>query len=303
MPIRNVLSLFDGIACGMLALQRAGIDFDNYYASEIDPVCIEVAEKHHPNIISLGDVENWREWDLKDIDLIMGGSPCQGFACQGHQLNFDDPRSKLFFTMVEIIEHFQPKYFLLENVGMRKQWEDIITDYMRVEPVHLCSSLVSAQTRKRIYWANWEITSPEDRRIHLESILAVDDGLVNPASINGRKINPATGKREDFNPDIPYSQCLQVKKDSSKIGCLTTVAKDSILTKLPHGRYLNAFDDYQSGVDWRYLTPVECERAQTVPDNYTVGYPESTRKSLIGNGWTVDMIAHILSCITANTEE
>ena len=149
--IRNVLSLFDGVCCGKLALERAGIQFDNYYASEIDPVCIEIAEKHHPNIISLGDVENWRDWDLENIDLIMGGSPCQGFACQGLQLNFDDPRSKLFFTMVEIIEHYQPKYFLLENVGMRKQWQDIITQYMKVEPVHLCSSLVSAQTRKRIY--------------------------------------------------------------------------------------------------------------------------------------------------------
>ncbi len=292
--IRNVLSLFDGVCCGKLALERAGIQFDTYYASEIDPVCIEIAEKHHPNIISLGDVENWREWDLEDIDLIMGGSPCQGFACQGLQLNFDDPRSKLFFTMVEIIEHYQPKYFLLENVGMRKQWQDIITQYMKVEPVHLCSSLVSAQTRKRIYWANWEITPPKDRKIHLGTILE-DQNFPNPASINGRKINPATGKREDSNPDIPYSQCLQVKKDNTKIGCLTTVAKDSIVTKLPHGRYLNAFDDYQSGIDWRYLTPVECERAQTVPDNYTEGYPETTRKALMGNGWTVDMIAHILS--------
>ena len=290
--IRNVLSLFDGISCGYLALKKAGIEFENYYASEIDPNCIELAEKHH-NIISLGDVSNWQDWDLENIDLIMGGSPCQGFACQGLQLNFDDPRSKLFFTMVEIIEHFKPKYYFLENVGMRKQWEDIITQYMKVEPVHLCSSLVSAQTRKRIYWANWEFEAPKDRLIHLTKLLD-DKNFINPASINGRKINPATGKREDSNPNIPYTQCLQVKKDNSKMGCLTTVAKDSILSSLPPGRYVDAFN-MEVGKDWRYLTALEYERIQTLPDGYTEGYNDSTRKAMIGNSWTVDMIAHIFS--------
>ena len=290
--IRNVLSLFDGISCGYLALKKAGIEFENYYASEIDPNCIELAEKHH-NIISLGDVSNWQDWDLENIDLIMGGSPCQGFACQGLQLNFDDPRSKLFFTMVEIIEHFKPKYYFLENVGMRKQWQDIITQYMKVEPVHLCSSLVSAQTRKRIYWANWEFEAPKDRLIHLTKLLD-DKNFINPASINGRKINPATGKREDSNPNIPYTQCLQVKKDNSKMGCLTTVAKDSILSSLPAGRYVDAFN-MEVGEDWRYLTALEYERLQTLPDGYTEGYNDSTRKAMIGNAWTVDMIAHIFS--------
>tara|TARA_Y100001973_G_C5187004_1_gene328503 strand:+ start:1345 stop:2232 length:888 start_codon:yes stop_codon:yes gene_type:complete len=290
--IRNVLSLFDGISCGYLALKKAGIEFENYYASEIDPNCIELAEKHH-NIISLGDVANWQDWDLENIDLIMGGSPCQGFACQGLQLNFDDPRSKLFFTMVEIIEHFKPKYYFLENVGMRKQWQDIITQYMKVEPVHLCSSLVSAQTRKRIYWANWEFEAPKDRLILLTKLIE-DKKFTNPASINGRKINPATGKREDSNPDIPYTQCLQVKKDNSKMGCLTTVAKDSILSSLPPGRYVDAFN-MEVGKDWRYLTALEYERLQTLPDGYTEGYNDSTRKAMIGNAWTVDMIAHIFS--------
>jgi len=294
--IRNVLSLFDGICCGKLALERAGIAFDKYYSSEIDPTCIEIAERHH-NIISLGDVEDWEDWDLQDIDLIIGGSPCQGFACQGTQLNFDDPRSKLFFTMIEILKHYKPKYFLLENVVMRKEWEDIITKYIGVEPVHLCSSLVSAQTRKRIYWANWDISIPKSANIHLMSILTENEALKNPASIVGRKINPLTGKREDFNPDIPYCQCIQVKKDNSKMGCLTTVGKDSVLTRLPSGRYPHAFTDYEKGVDWRYLTPIECERLQTVPDDYTKGYSDSKRKALMGNGWTVDMIAHILSCI------
>jgi len=297
MRIRNVLSLFDGICCGYIALERANIFFDKYYSSEIDPMCIEVAEKNNPNIISLGDVENWREWDLEDIDLIIGGSPCQGFSSQGNQLNFDDPRSKLFFTMLEIIEHYKPKYFMLENVGMRKAWEAIITEHIGVNPVIINSSLVSAQERKRLYWANWDISLPQDKGIHIDSILEHDDGLKNPASIKGRKINPATGKREDHNPDIPYTQCIQVKKDTSKVGCLTTVAKDVILTHLPHGRYPNAFDDYTMGIDWRYLTSLEYERCQTLPEGYTEGYTDSARINMIGNAWTVDVITHVFSCM------
>jgi DNA (cytosine-5)-methyltransferase 1 len=291
--IRNVLSLFDGVACGKLALERAGIEFENYYASEIDPVCIAIAEKNHSDIISLGDVANWKEWNLEDIDLIIGGSPCQGFSSQGNQLNFNDPRSKLFFTMVDIIEHYHPSYYLLENVGMRNEWKEIITDYLGVAPVVLNSALVSAQERKRLYWANWDIPIPEDREIHLTSILA-HQKLTRPASIKGRRINPNTGKREDHNKEIPYSQCLQVKKDMSKIGCLTTVSKDAVLTHLPHGRYPHAYDNYTKDVDWRYLTPIEYERAQTVPDDYTIGYSDSVRQSVMGNGWTVDMIVHIL---------
>ena len=163
---------------------------------------------------------------------------------------------------------------------------------MGVEPVILDSSLVSAQRRKRIYWANWNIEPPQDQKIHLKSIL-INQDLTNPAAIRGRRINPLTGKREDHNKEIPRSQCLEVKTDLSKMTCLTTVGKDNVLTHLPSGRYPHAFDNYKKDVDWRYLTPLECERAQTVPDNYTSGYSDSIRKSLMGNGWTVDMISHI----------
>lgn len=296
MKVRNVLSLFDGISCGKVALERAGIEFENYYASEIDPVCIAIAEKNHPDLISLGAVENWQEWNLKDIDLIIGGSPCQGFSSQGHQLNFDDPRSKLFFTMVKIIQEYQPAYYMLENVVMRKEWEDIITDYMGVEPVILDSSLVSAQRRKRIYWANWNIEPLEDKKIHLKSIL-INQDLTNPAAIRGRRINPFTGKREDHNKENPHSQCLEVKTDLSKMTCLTTVGKDNVLTHLPPGRYPYAFDNYTKDVDWRYLTPLECERLQTLPENYTKAVSESQRYKALGNCWTVDVVVHILNHI------
>ena len=296
LKLRNVLSLFDGVAAGKLALERAGVELDTYYSSEIDETAIQIAEKNH-DIISLGDVNNWREWNLKNIDLIMGGSPCTGFSSSGNQLNFDDPQSKLFFTMVEIIAHYKPKFFLLENVDMRDEWKDIITHYMGVEPVELCSSLVSAQERPRVYWANWKIDIPVDRKIRLKDILAEDEVLTKPASIRGRKINPDTGRRDDYNPDIENVQCIEVKRWTSKMGCLTTVEKDCVLTNLPFGRHLNAYTDFQRGVDWRYLQPVEAERLQTFPDGYTDGFNHTVRKTVIGNSWTVDMIAHILSCI------
>tara|TARA_Y100000385_G_C13030798_1_gene610649 strand:- start:445 stop:1389 length:945 start_codon:yes stop_codon:yes gene_type:complete len=294
--IRNVLSLFDGISCGRHALEKANIPFGTYYASEIDTGSIAVSQKNYPNTVQLGNVEQWKDWDLKEVDLIMGGSPCQGFAAQGHQLNFDDPRSKLFFTMVDIIKHFKPKYFLLENVGMRTEWENIITEYMGVQPIHICSSLVSPQTRYRVYWANWTTSPPKKtQNHHLSAILEKDDGMIRPASIVGRKINPLTGKREDHNPNLKHIQCIQVKKDISKIGCLTSVEKDSVLSNLPHGRYVDAFKKYTNGEHYRYLTVHECERLQTLPDDYTkAGLSDRKRKVMLGNAWTVNVIVHLL---------
>ena len=295
MKLRNVLSLFDGMACGRIALERANIDFDNYYASEIDKHCIAVAKDNFSDIKHLGDVNNWREWDIQEIDLIMGGSPCQGFANQGKRLNFDDSRSKLFFTFVEILNHFQPKYFILENVIMnKKEWTAIINEYMGIEPVRINSNLVSAQNRPRYYWTNFEISQPADKKIVLSDILERDNDW-RPTSIVGRKINPKTMKREDSNPDVPYTQCLQVKKDKSKAGCLTTVQKDSCISKLEAGRYFDCFNNYTQGVDWRYFTPIEYERLQTLPDGYTKAVSDNQRFKMMGNGWTVDVITHILN--------
>lgn len=123
----NVLSLFDGMSCGRIALDRAGISVDNYYASEIDKYAIQVSKKNYPDIVQLGDITQWESWDLPEIDLILAGSPCQGFSNAGKGLNFDDPRSKLFFTFVDILKHYKPKYWLLENVKMKKEWSDVIT--------------------------------------------------------------------------------------------------------------------------------------------------------------------------------
>ena len=171
----NVLSLFDGMSCAMLALEKLGIPVKNYYASEIDKFAIKVSKKNYPNIIQLGDVTNWREWELPGIDLIIGGSPCQGFSNAGKRLNFDDPRSKLFFEFVDIVNHYNPKYFLLENVRMKEEHRQVITDYMKVEPIMINSALVSAQNRVRYYWTNIPaVKQPKDKGIILNDIVEVD---------------------------------------------------------------------------------------------------------------------------------
>lgn len=168
----NILSLFDGISCGRIALERAGIKVDKYYASEIDRHAIKVSEANYPAIIRLGDVTKWREWDLPEIDLLIAGSPCQGFSLSGKQLNFEDIRSKLFFEFVDILKHYKPKYFLLENVGMKKEYENVISDILGVKPIKINSNLVSAQNRKRLYWTNIpNVVQPEDKKIILADIL------------------------------------------------------------------------------------------------------------------------------------
>ena len=142
----NVLSLFDGMSCGQLALERAGVEVDNYFACEIDKYAIQVAQKNFPDTMQLGDVQNIKIPDYREgsIDLLMGGSPCQGFSFAGGQLAFDDPRSKLFFEFVKVKDTIKPKYFLLENVKMKQEFQDVITDYMGVEPIEINSSLFSA---------------------------------------------------------------------------------------------------------------------------------------------------------------
>ena len=169
----NVLSLFDGISCGQIALERAGIKINTYYASEIDKYAIQITKKNYPDTIHIGDVNNidFNEY-ISKIDLLIGGSPCQGFSKAGKGLNFDDPRSKLFFKFVEALNIIRPKYFLLENVRMKKEWINIISEYLNIEPIPINSNLVSAQSRNRIYWTNIpNIQQPIDKQIKLQDIL------------------------------------------------------------------------------------------------------------------------------------
>ena len=168
----NVLSLFDGMSCGRIALDRLGIPVDKYYASEIDKYAIQVSEANYPDIIRLGDVCDVKAEDLPKIDLLIAGSPCQGFSFAGKQLAFDDPRSALFFEFVRLLKECKPKYFLLENVRMKKEFLDIISEQVGCEPIFINSALVSAQNRQRFYWTNIPgIEQPEQRGIVLRDIL------------------------------------------------------------------------------------------------------------------------------------
>jgi len=429
----NVLSLFDGMSCGMIALDRLGIKVDNYYASEIDKYAIQVSQANYPDIIHVGDITKLDLSTLPKIDLVMGGSPCQGFSFAGKQLAFDDPRSMLFFEFVKCVKELNPKYFLLENVRMKKEYLDIISEYMGVEPIFINSSLVSAQSRQRYYWTNIPgIEQPEERGIVLRDILeeqantyltdkavaymnrnspkwsngksrkdiyikhesqkgmcltanmhkGVPYGVIaidkpkhkeqdhlkqfkikdetvpkyvpneegdfcdpynkkmikgdksttlrtnssngntwikqtsdkpqhigTEVDVNGHDIlkrvyspdgkSPTVntmggGNREPkvvmgayrgrYNEDGSISQRLELRKDQ-KTNTITTVQKDNVLT--------------QDEVYWRKLTPLECERLQTVPDNYTNHVSNTQRYKMLGNGWTIEVIAHILKNMEA----
>lgn len=299
----NVLSLFDGMSCGQIALNKLGIKYDNYFASEIDKHAIKVTQHNHPNTKQIGDVTKVNANDLPKIDLLMGGSPCQGFSFSGKQLNFEDPRSKLFFEFVRLVKECKPKYWLLENVVMKQEYQDVISKYLGVEPVKLNSALTSAQNRVRLYWANFEITEPTDQRIKLEDVLE-DTEMIGPSAIRGRRLNKATilgrilderGKRQDYDKTVPITQCLEVRATNrDKSNCLTTVAKDTVLTTMEIGRHPDAFN---RKLPYRNYTAVERCRLMNLPDNYCEIISLNQTVKATGNGWDVGMIEHIFKNI------
>lgn len=333
-----------------------------YYASEIDKYPIKVTQANFPNTIQLGDVQdiqphNWQQ----STDMLVGGSPCQGFSFAGKQLNFADERSKLFFEFVRLRDKLKPKYFLLENVVMKKEYQDVISSYLGVQPLMLNSSLFTAQNRKRLYWTNFPIDSDiEDRQIVLQDILE-EDGIACKEMTNvngkshcltatyngavwwnsiqrkqrtmvgcievghaeeyahyrheqakrvyhqegksptlltmqggnrepkvatystkgGRIVNrrlDENGTRKDNQLDLPFTTQIEVRQDD-KTNCLTTVQKDNVLVK---------------GMTWRKLTPLECERLQGLPDNYTNHVSKTQRYKMLGNGFNIPTIRHII---------
>jgi DNA-cytosine methyltransferase len=344
----NVLSLFDGISCGQVALERAGVKACNYYASEIDKYATQITQKNYPDTIQLGDVAEWRSWVLPEIDILIGGSPCQGFSFAGKQLAFDDPRSKLFFEFVNILKVVKPKYFLLENVKMKKEFQNIISEYLGVEAIEINSALVSAQNRKRLYWTNIpNVTHPEDKGIFLKDV-TFDDTYF--SYLRGRGNNPGglraiDGKigtltshawehnnfvvglhlshacfGEGHRPIIEKSPTIRPASGGGHIPSLLLSKKaiEYMNREVKDGRthwdfkhhsdttneksaavVANFFKGvpYNVLIDWdciRKFHPIECERLQTLPDNYTEGISNTQRYKAIGNGWTVDVIAHIL---------
>lgn len=307
----RVLSLFDGICCGHLALERAGIKIDSYDAYEIEKNAIKATETNFPDVVQHGDVtiEDFTKYKGK-IDLLIGGSPCTNLSMAGNGQGLKGSQSKLFYEYARAIKEVQPKYFLLENVIMKKEWEDIITNILGVEPIEINSSLVSAQNRRRLYWTNIpNVTLPENKNITLEDVLE-DIEFPNPAAIRGRRLNKATivgrrldenGHRKDTDKTIPITQCLEVRAtNTDKSNCLTTVDKDNVLTPLSIGRHPDAF---KNDLPFRYYTTKEMCRLQTVPDDFLNMIPDSAARKALGNGWTVDVIAHIFSFLPDEYKE
>lgn len=284
----NVLSLFDGISAGMVALKRAGICVENYYASEIDKYAIEISKKNYPEIVQLGDVTNLDCSQLGEIDLLIGGSPCQSFSVAGKQEGFNG-KSGLFWEYVRVLRQIKPKYFLFENVKMKKEWRDVISEALGVDPVEINSSLVSAQNRTRLYWSNIpNITQPTDKGILLADIL--DNGIALQ--------------------DKSQTVLATIHKENAKSMC--TRGKFGLLVETVDREKAYCLDaNYWKGTNveqylqkkrrqivytengFRKLSPTECERLQTFSYGYTEGISNTQRYKALGNSWTVDVIAHI----------
>ena len=369
----KILSLFDWMACWYEALLRAWIKIDKYYASEIDKYAIQIALKNHPDIIEIWDVCKIKWEDYQDIDLLIWGSPCQWFSVAGKQLAFDDPRSKLFFEFVRLKEEIKPRYFLLENVKMRKERIDIISWYLGVQPIEINSALVSAQSRKRLYWTNIpNVRQPENKWLILKDILQenVDEKYyLNEQQIAKMKYlkwpKEIVRGGEDFKyiyrewgipfPDIvdrPSRTILTSEwhmtrtthiiriwwayGQSTRWGIYDTewtaptitasmwlggwhipmiptkvwyIWKNWQAQRVYSPEWKSVTLKWEAGWMWaktglyeekewiRKLTPIECERLQTLPDNYTEWVSDAQRYKMLGNGWTVDVIAHIFSFI------
>ena len=281
----TVLSLFDGISCGKIALERAGIKVNKYYASEIDKFAMQISKKNYPDIIQLGDINNWKEWDIdwSTIDLLIGGSPCQGFSFAGKRLNFQDPRSKLFFVYVDILNHIKSVNpdikFLLENVKMKSEYQDVINQYLGVKPVRINSELVAAARRDRLYWTNFDIGLPEDKRITFDDINQHSNNWLSADYID--KVSKWKAQQDPI-------KCATHIGTSSKLPCLTARGYNQ-----SHSGMILITD----GTRYRYLSNEEAELAMTLPIGYTYGISDKERAKCIGNGWTVDVIAHIFTYI------
>lgn len=288
----NVLSLFDGISCGQVALERAGIEVNKYFASEIDKHAIKVTQSNYPNTIQIGDVTKVKGVNLPNIDLLMGGSPCQGFSQAGKNMNFDDPRSMLFFEYVRILKETNPKYFLYENVVPKsKEVIDIISEYLGVQPKSLNSNLKSCQDRKRLYWANFEILTPKDDGILLKDIVGFtseiptkEETFVDIKKWTRREFDVSISKKGRVRPHR-----LDPKKSGiSEIGSLTNPNDKCTTITASHAprTYKTPFEIYE-------LNRNECEQIQGLPIGYTDVISERQAKKAIGNGWTVPMITHL----------
>lgn len=292
-----VLSLFDGISCGLQALKNQGFKIDKYFASEIDQKAIKVSQDNHPEIIRLGNVEKVGfkngtlfsengSWDIGRVDLILAGSPCQGFSMAGKQLNFNDPRSKLYFEFKRILDECRGSTsviktdvdFLLENVNMKKEYIEYIENDLTCWSLKINSRHFSAQNRPRFYWTNLT-----DELHKLQMDFKIDSG-------EGPDITTIL-QDQDYNGvwTWPRGYNKGGTRLVDKMPCITTSSwQHNFLVEKSDGRR-------------RKFTPTECERAQGLPDGYTKSLSDNQRYVVLGNCWTVSVIEHLLSLGTTST--
>lgn len=307
----RVLSLFDGISCARVALERVGIPVEAYYASEIDKYAIQISQKNYPDIIQVGDVKFLTSaknilcrdatefYDTGDIDLLIGGSPCQDLSiAKRNRKGLDGERSGLFWEYVRILKEVKPKYFILENVAsMRPEDRDIISKTLGVEPVMFNASLVSAQMRKRLFWTNIKFTLPEDRNIKLKDVLI--DGI---AEKEKSLVITATYSRACPQDYFGRSNRQLIKVGEFNSGgqgdrVYSIDGKSVTLSALGGGRGAKTgLYETTKGI-YRKLHPIECERLQGLPDGYTDGVSNTQRYKACGNAFNVDVVVHILSFI------
>lgn len=286
----NVLSLFDGMSCGQIALNRIGIKYDNYFASEVDKFAIQVTQKNYPNTKQIGSVVDVKGENLPKIDLLIGGSPCQGFSIAGNKLNFEDERSKLFFEFVRLKNELKPKYFLLENVKMKDEIANAIDNLLGVNRVFIDSRDFTGHIRKRYYWTNLPIEEIKSKEIKISDIIEDVPFNKNMAFFLDRTPYAPTESYDGIktiNPkDNNGKQTWQRGRVYDISGNCPTICASLF--------DLNITKDHKY---YRKLTINECEKLQGVPKDYTKGVPKGERGKMLGNGWTVDVIAHIFKNI------
>jgi len=297
----NTDGSFDGMSCGQIALNKSGIKYNNYFASEVDKYAIQITQKNYPNTKQLGDVSKIDADSLPTIDMLIGGSPCQSFSFAGKRkgmttkdnieiLNFEDylnlknqgfefeGQSYLFWEYIRLLKKVKPKYFLLENVKMDKKWKNLISEILEVEPIFINSNLFSAQNRQRYYWTNIKVDQIKtENNIVLKDI--VDQDL--------KELQLTKKHHEAFLKSYAWKHCELHQKSKPILA--------SYYKQPPHCPYIKS-DISESG--FRRLSPLECERLQTVPDNYTTGVSNMQRYKMLGNGWTIDVIAFIFKHIS-----
>jgi DNA (cytosine-5)-methyltransferase 3A len=309
----RVFSAFDGISCGQVALERAGIPITSYFSSEIDPHAISVTQKHYPLTVQVGDIRQVKGNKHGKIDLLLAGSPCQDLSCCSRdRQGLAGEKSGLFFEFIRVKEEMQPENFLFENVAsMTKANRDIITRLLGVEPLLINSSLLSAQQRPRLYWTNMKgVTLPDDNGVTIDMILEEMDTVPPeyevgakfwkgqdssilptgpaPYALTERRTEEARKMRREFQKEhgrdfSPRRGKEMAARFDRKANCLTTsLSREHVIW---------------DGKRFRKLTPLEFERLQTLPDNYTASLSRTQRYAAVGNGWTVDVIAHILKGI------